>query len=123
MCQRQDDGSRMSREAHVRFCEGLRVKLPWSTHPLTLTRWIDVHDRPNLVSFRGITGNIGRQALLEGSQNKIDMAKSKMIEPQRVSVLLKVASSVNGAMGFVHNCVELCERCLWAPRNTGLPYT
>lgn len=33
MCQRQDDGSRMSREAHVRFCEGPRVKLPWSTHP------------------------------------------------------------------------------------------
>ena len=31
--QRLDDGSRMSREAHVRFCEGLRVKLPRSTHP------------------------------------------------------------------------------------------
>ena len=28
----QDDGSRMSREAHVRFCEGPWVKLPWSTH-------------------------------------------------------------------------------------------
>jgi putative transposase len=23
----------MSREVHVRFCEGLGVKLPWSTHP------------------------------------------------------------------------------------------
>ncbi len=31
--QRSDDGSRMSREAHVRFCEGLRVKLPRPTHP------------------------------------------------------------------------------------------
>lgn len=37
MCQRQDDGSRMSREAHVRFCEGPRVKLPWSTHPYIWT--------------------------------------------------------------------------------------
>ena len=23
----------MNREVHVRFCEGLRVKFPWSTHP------------------------------------------------------------------------------------------
>ena len=23
----------MSREAHVRFCEGLGVKFPWPTHP------------------------------------------------------------------------------------------
>jgi putative transposase len=34
---RLDDGSRMSREAHVRFCEGLRVKLPRSTHPYITT--------------------------------------------------------------------------------------
>ena len=33
MLLRLDDGSRMSREAHVRFCEGLGVKFPWSTHP------------------------------------------------------------------------------------------
>lgn len=33
MPHRLDDGSRMSREAHVRFCEGLRVKLPRPTHP------------------------------------------------------------------------------------------
>ena len=33
MLQRMDDGSRMSREAHVRFCEGPRVKLLRSTHP------------------------------------------------------------------------------------------
>ena len=30
---RLDDGSRMSREAHVRFCEGPRVKSLRSTHP------------------------------------------------------------------------------------------
>ena len=28
----QDDGSRMSRETHVRFCEGVGVKLPRATH-------------------------------------------------------------------------------------------
>lgn len=33
MLLRLDDGSRMSREAHVRFCEGLGGKFPWSTHP------------------------------------------------------------------------------------------
>jgi hypothetical protein len=27
-----DDGSRMSREVHVRFCEGLGVKVPRATH-------------------------------------------------------------------------------------------
>jgi len=32
-----DDGSRMSREAHVRFCEGLWVKFPRSTHPYIAT--------------------------------------------------------------------------------------
>src|SRR5215470_2383017 len=31
--QRLDDGSRMSREVHVRFCEGPGVRLPWPTHP------------------------------------------------------------------------------------------
>ena len=34
------DGSRMSREAHVRFCEGLGVKFPWPTHRL-LARCVD----------------------------------------------------------------------------------
>ncbi|VDO42925.1 unnamed protein product, partial [Brugia timori] len=29
-----DDGSRLSREAHVRFCEGLGVRFPRPTHPL-----------------------------------------------------------------------------------------
>ena len=32
-----DDGSRMSREAHVRFCEGPGVQLPRSTHPYVST--------------------------------------------------------------------------------------
>jgi transposase InsO family protein len=32
-CRRMDDGSRMSREVHVRFCEGPKVKLLRPTHP------------------------------------------------------------------------------------------
>jgi len=31
---RLDDGSRMSGDVHVRFCESLGVKLPGATHPL-----------------------------------------------------------------------------------------
>jgi len=37
VCQRLDDGSRMSREAHVRFCEGPQVKFLRSTHPYLWT--------------------------------------------------------------------------------------
>ncbi len=37
MFQMLDDGSRMSREAHVRFCEGPQVKLLRSTHPYVST--------------------------------------------------------------------------------------
>src|SRR5437868_10397968 len=32
-CRRMDDGSRMSREVHVRFCERLEVKSLRPTHP------------------------------------------------------------------------------------------
>ncbi|HQV15465.1 MAG TPA: IS3 family transposase, partial [Denitromonas sp.] len=37
VCPRPDDGSRMSREAHVRFCEGPQVKFLRSTHPYVST--------------------------------------------------------------------------------------
>ena len=37
MCRGLDDGSRMSREAHVRFCEGLGVQFPRPTHPYIAT--------------------------------------------------------------------------------------
>src|SRR5207344_538348 len=33
ICRRKDDGSRMSREVHVRFCEGPKVKFLRPTHP------------------------------------------------------------------------------------------
>ena len=32
---RLDKGSRVSREAHARFCERLRGQFPWPTHQLT----------------------------------------------------------------------------------------
>lgn len=35
---RPNDGSRMTRECHVRFCEGPRVKFPRSTHPFLPSR-------------------------------------------------------------------------------------
>jgi hypothetical protein len=34
LCRRPKDGSRMSREVQVRFCERLEVKFLWPTHPL-----------------------------------------------------------------------------------------
>ena len=37
-CRRLDDGSGMSREAHVPFCEGLGVRFPRATHLITLCR-------------------------------------------------------------------------------------
>jgi hypothetical protein len=52
-----------------------------------------------LVSFRGTTGDTGRLAPLEVSQEKMDMAKATLLEPQRLSVMLAVASPASGAMG------------------------
>ena len=37
----RNDGSRMSREAHVRFCEGLGVKLPRPTHAFRKSRVVE----------------------------------------------------------------------------------
>ena len=37
-----DNGSRMTRECHVRFCERLRVKLPGPTHLKLMLRAIAV---------------------------------------------------------------------------------
>ena len=34
----RDDGSRMSRETHVRFCEDVGVKFPCATHPFAFPR-------------------------------------------------------------------------------------
>lgn len=42
MLRRLNNGSRMSREVHVRFCEGLGVKFPRPTHPYVWTEegWV-----------------------------------------------------------------------------------
>ena len=34
----REDGSRMSREVHVRFCESLEVQFLWATHPYIWTQ-------------------------------------------------------------------------------------
>ena len=39
-CRRLDDGSGMSREAHVPFCEGLGVRFPRATHLLIMVDFI-----------------------------------------------------------------------------------
>ncbi len=52
---RLDDGSRMSREAQVRFCERLGVKLPRPTHPYIRTAqgWLYLADRAGPVLTKG----------------------------------------------------------------------
>ena len=39
---RLDDGSRMSGDVHVRFCESLGVKFPGATHPAVSCRWLSI---------------------------------------------------------------------------------
>ena len=58
-----------------------------------------------LVSSRGTTGDTGRLAPLGVPQEKMDMAKATLLEPQRLSVMLAVVSPANGTMG--PNAVEL----------------
>ena len=65
---------------------------------MSLPRRLGSHDKARLVSFRGTTGDTGRLAPLEVPQEKMDMAKAKLLEPQRLSVMLAVASPAIGAM-------------------------
>jgi hypothetical protein len=65
---------------------------------VSLPRRLGSHDTARLVSFRGTTGDTGRLAPLEVPQEKMDMAKAKLLEPQRLSVMLAVASPAIGAM-------------------------
>ena len=62
MLRRLNNGSRMSREVHVRFCEGLGVKLPRPTHPYVPTDegWLYVAGHKDLFS-----GNIVGYAMGE----------------------------------------------------------
>ena len=61
--------------------------------------------QPGWLAFGGQTGDTGRLAPLVVPQEKVDMAKAKLLEPQRLSVMLAVASPAIGAMG--PNAIEL----------------
>jgi hypothetical protein len=73
-------------------------KPPRQDSGASLPRRLGSQDRAKPVSSRGTTGDTGRLAPLEVSLEKMDMAKAKLLEPQRVSVMLAVASPANGAM-------------------------
>lgn len=66
---------------------------------MSLPRRFGRHDLARLVSSRGTTGDTGRLAPLEVLQEKMDMAKARLLEPQRLSVKVAVASPAIGAMG------------------------
>jgi hypothetical protein len=65
---------------------------------VSLPRRPGQHDKARPVSSRGTTGGTGRLAPLEVSQEKMDMAKARLLEPQRLSVMLAVVSPANGTM-------------------------
>jgi hypothetical protein len=76
----------------------MRFKPPRQDSGASLPLRSGLHDEARLNSSRGTTGDTGRLAPLEVSLEKMDMAKAKLLEPQRVSVMLAVASPANGAM-------------------------
>jgi putative transposase len=71
-----DDGSRMSREAHVRFCEGPWVKFPWSTHPYirTYEGWLYLTVVLDLFSRQVIGWSMGTRIDTELAMNALLMA-------------------------------------------------
>src|SRR6516164_9884790 len=67
-----DNGSRMSREVHVRFCESGGVQFPSATHRVVLSRW-----RPAeayMPSFEGIIERLKLQ--LSAEKTRIVEAES-----------------------------------------------
>jgi hypothetical protein len=76
----------------------MRLNSPRQDSGVSLPRRLGLHDPTRLVSSRGTTGDTGRLAPLEVPPEKMDMAKAKLLEPQRLSVMLAVASPANGAM-------------------------
>jgi hypothetical protein len=76
----------------------MRFNPPRQNSGVSLPRHLGLHDTAKMVSFRGTTEDTGRLAPLEVLQEKMDMAKAKLLEPQRLSVMLAVASPANGAM-------------------------
>ena len=76
----------------------MRLKPPRQDSGVSLPRRLGTQDRVKPVSSRGTTGDTGRLAPLVVSLEKMDMAKATLLEPQRLSVMLAVASPANGAM-------------------------
>lgn len=76
-----------------------RFKPPRPDSGVSLPRRLGWQNPVKLVSIRGTTGDTGRLAPLEIPQEKMDMAKATLLEPQRLSVMLAVASPAIGAMG------------------------
>lgn len=56
----------MTRECHVRFCEGPRVKFPRSTHPCIRTHegWLFLAAVIDLFSRQGVRASAGRCSLV-----------------------------------------------------------
>jgi hypothetical protein len=86
------------------------LKPPRQDSGVSLPRRLGTQDRARPVSSRGTTGDTGRLAPLEVLLEKMDMAKAKLLEPQRLSVNVAVASPANGAMEPKRDGVESRER-------------
>jgi IS5 family transposase len=85
--QRLGDKSRMMREYHVRFCEGLRVKLPRPTRQFFCGEEFFQHrlvfDRSSLTRWRNRMGEERLKALL---QESLSIAvRTKAIKPSELS--------------------------------------
>jgi len=76
-----------------------RFNPPRQDSGVSLPRRLDRQNSAKLVSFRGTTGDTGRLAPLVVLQEKMDMAKATLLEPQRLSVMLAVVSPAIGTMG------------------------
>jgi IS5 family transposase len=71
-----DNGSRMTRECHVRFCERLRGQVPWPTHHFGMKAHIGVDAESGLVhSLTTTAANIAdiveTAALLHGDEDTV----------------------------------------------------
>ena len=125
---RLDDGSRMSREAHVRFCEGPWVKLPRSTHPYIKVKgvWKDLYravdKEGNTIDFL-LTAKRDKAAAMRffekamrdnGAPEKVTMDKSgankaaldQIIEDKEVAVLVRQVKYLNNIVEQDHRAVK-----------------
>jgi len=74
----------------------MRSNPPRQDSGVSLPRHLGLHDTAKMVSFRGTTEDTGRRAPLAVLQEKMDMAKAKLLEPQRLSVSLRSPHPLTG---------------------------